>query len=86
MSEPAPPARVVVYSHRGGKSDPPDPPPYARPSKIYGDATSLLHSDFTGAHGVDREAVRWRVDQLARLAPTLQSALVPLSRSQSSGT
>jgi len=75
LSEPAPPSGAVVYAYAGGKSDPPTLPGGIVESAVYRQAASL-RADFAASHGVDRQALRWRADQLARLEPALRTSLL----------
>jgi len=76
LAEEAPPSDAVAYRYVGGERIPPDPPPGAIPSRVYGQLASLRRADLTAAPDFDLVAGRSRVDQLARLEPVLRRVLL----------
>ena len=73
LNEPAPHSDVVVYRYNGNNRTPEAAPTYARPSAAYQQDASL-RADYSAAWDVDVTRVAGRIDQLARVEPTLRQA------------
>jgi len=75
LGVPAPPSDVVAYRYHDGLREPAELPLYVVPSRAYGRPASL-RAEYSVAWGADREALRPRLDQLARVEPLLRTALL----------
>ncbi len=73
LNEPAPPSDAVVYRYNGNQRTPAAAPSYARPSAAYQQDASL-RGDYSAAWDIDVARVAGRIDQLARVEPTLRQA------------